>query len=211
VQETTSVTKLPILADVVATTRAVSLGKLTFDGTMLSGTSTLCSLDLDSSSNLVKMHLPPAFRRALPPVRTNARIAKKGDKTTFTQAAQTLVVGAQLARPESERLPSRKDDARISDPDNDGKPGVTVKVSGIVNGEIYLVQRSTSRLTGYKTSGGFEGRISFTNEQSILGASRSVLKRPTNAKPDPSRSRFRLYRARSGTSCAQAMRRAKDL
>lgn len=203
-QKTTSITKIPVLSDVVATTRAVSIQTLNFDGTWLRGEGDLCSIDIESSSKLVKTTLPHAFRRAVPPILVNARISTEGNARRFVQAPQTLVLGARLTEKESEPLPSELNDKRITDDDGDGKPGVTVHVSGLVDGEIYLVQRSTSQLEGYATKSGFHGRIRFSNEQKILEATNKVLKRDPGARPDPSRSEFILHRVNAPIDCKAA-------
>lgn len=211
VQKTTSVTKMPVLADVVATTRAVSIQNLTFDGEWLRGTGTLCDVQIESSSKLVKTVLPAAFREAIPPVQTNARLQQAGGTMTFIQPPQTLVIGAELDSVERDPLPSDPRDTRVRDHDGDGKPGVTVLVSGIVSGEIYLAQRNTSHLTGHRTPDGFHGTIHFTNDQSILGATKGVLKRNPNAQPDPKRSEFLLRKVEGRLTCAEARRLAGGL
>lgn len=205
-QQTVTVAEMPVLADVVATTRAVSIQRLVQEGERLRGSGALCSLDLESTSSLVKMELPAAFRRSLPPVRIDAALTPKNGGWIFRQAPQTLVVGARLAAGES--LPTKPEDPRVVDQDGDGKPGVTVRVSGLVSGEIYLVQRSTSRLTGALRGAAFTGRIDFTNEQRVLDASLGVLKDGPEAKPDPGRSYFRLEKVADGTDCAGARRLA---
>jgi hypothetical protein len=204
VQTTTSITKMPVLADVVATTRAVSIQRLTFDGEWLRGSGTLCDVQMRSSSRLVKTILPPAFRRALPPVVTNARLKKTGGTMTFHQPPQTLVIGAELEAKHTDPLPKTPHDSRVRDHDEDGKPGVTVLVSGIISGEIYLVQRSTSHLTGHATPDGFQGTIYFSNDQSILDATKGPLKRNPNATPDPNRSEFVLRKVNPNVTCSEA-------
>lgn len=209
-QQTTTVAEVPVVADVVASTRAVSLQKLRFEGDRLYGQGTLCDLRIESSSSLVKTELPAAFRRALPPVRTDARLLEQDGKLFFQQGWQTLVVGARLERPDAP-LPTSAEDPRVVDADGDGQPGVTVKVSGLVSGEIYLVQRSRSRFRGEQVKDGFRGRIEFENEQSILGATRSVLKSAPDAKPDWNRSFFYLKKVPDSTSCAAATQIAESL
>lgn len=211
VQKTTSVTKLPVVSDVVATTHAVSLQRLKFDGEWLRGTGVLCDIHMKSSSKLIKTELPPSFRRALPKVVTNARVKREGTAYSFHQPDQTLVLGAEITPKASAPLPTDPSDARVRDHDEDGKPGVTVRVSGIVSGEIYLAQRSTSSLTGHATPDGFHGTIRFTNDQSILGATKDVLKRNPNAHPDPSRSEFTLKKVAPHLTCSEARKLAASL
>lgn len=210
VQQTTTVAEVPIVADVVARTRAISLQRLRARGDRLEGQGTLCHLEMESSSSLVKTEFPPAFRRALPPVRTDARLEKQGDVLFFRQAKQTLVVGARLSKPD-EPLPTQADDRRVFDADGDGRPGVTVRISGIVSGDIHLVQRSTSRLSGAKTKGGFRGRIEFQSEQSILSATSSFLESAPEAKPDWSQSFFQLEKVSDSASCEDARRVARGI
>lgn len=209
IQKTTSITKMPVLADVVATTRAVSIQHLTQDGEWLRGSGRLCDVQMHSSSKLVKTILPAAFRRAIPSVVTNGHLRKVGETLTFMQPKQTLVLGAELASDETDPLPTAPQDPRVRDHDRDGKPGVTVLVSGIVSGEIYLTQRSTSHLIGRATPGGFRGTIHFTNDQSILDATKGVLKRNPDAKPDPARSEFVLRRVDPKLTCSEALRMAR--
>lgn len=209
-QKTTSVTKMPVLSDVVATTRAVSIQTLVHEGDWLRGSGTLCDVQIRSSSNLVKTILPPAFRTAIPSIVTNAHLTQDGGTVKFEQPAQTLVLGASLKDDVSDPLPTKRNDPRVRDDDKDGKPGVTVEVQGIVSGEIYLVQRSTSRLSGHATPGGFHGRIDFSNDQEILDATTAVLKRSPEAKPDPSRSEFILQRIDPKITCTEARRIARS-
>lgn len=206
VQKTTSITKLPVVSDVVATTHAVSIQHLNFDGEWLRGSGVICDVHMQSSSKLIKTEFPPSFRRALPKVLTNARIKRDGSTFSFHQSEQTLVLGAEVSPKTTAPLPTDPRDPRVRDHDGDGKPGVTVRVSGIVSGEIYLAQRSTSRLTGRATPEGFHGKIHFTNDQSILGATKDVLKRNPNAHPDPSRSEFTLRKVKPDFTCEDARR-----
>ena len=211
IQETATVTSLPVLADVTATTRAVSVQNLTQEGARLRGSGELCDVHLTSTSKMITMTLPQAFIRALPPVITDAVLDRRGGKLRFTQRPETIVLGASLSQPKTEPLPTEQDDPRVVDSDGDGHPGVTVNVSGFVSGDIYLVQRGTSSLDGWAQGDGFAGAVRFTNEQKILDATSRFLKSGPNAKPDLKKSRFVLKRVPSSTTCAQAKRLASSL
>jgi hypothetical protein len=80
---------------------------------------------------------------------------------------QASVVGADLADPEGDALPDSEDDARCTDPDGDGHPGVTLAIDG--QDDKYVVFRSTTTkfagdlvddatITG-ETDGSSESRI----------------------------------------------------
>ena len=209
-QQTVTVARVPVLADIVATTRALSIQKLELRGDRLVGEGRLCDLSVESSSDLVKTELPEAFRRALPPPRTDARLELRGGRIFFRQAAQTLVLGAKLSSP-GEALPTRVDDTRVVDSDRDGHPGVTVRVSGFVSGDIRLVQRSTSRLSGASVDGGFHGRVEFQNDQVVLDATNPLLKNGPTSEADFARSFFRLEKIPNDATCDEARRRARSM
>lgn len=211
VSQNRSVTKLPVVKDYVALTRSVAVVELRYDGKRLVGAGALCSVELVGSSNMVRMELPAAFQRSLPPVRIDATLKKQGDSVRFEQAPQTVVMGARLADPTRDKLPDSADDARVIDQDRDGRPGVTVQVHGIVSGEVYVVQRSTSRLRGTQDDKGFSGQVIFQNEQSVVGASSPFLKGNRPSEPTREGSWFRLERVPRGKGCEVAKGRARAL
>lgn len=206
--QTRSITKLPIVKDYVATSRSVALVELKYGEGRLRGRGPVCSIELLGSSALAKMELPDAFRRALPPVQVDAVLSRKGERTVFEQGAQTVVVGAKLRDPIREALPEDAEDERVFDQDRDGKPGVTVRVHGLASGEVFVVQRSTSRLRGSQKGKGFSGQVLFTNEQKVLGASSPFLKGNRPSTPSPEGSWFRLDPLRPGSGCREALARA---
>lgn len=208
-QETTTVAKVPVVADIVSTMRSVSVHRLSMKGERLVGRGKLCSLEIDSSSALVRTELPAALVRAMPAPEVDARIRSQGGEVTFTQPSRTIVLGAKLEDAERDELPTSKNDSRVYDQDGDGKPGVTVRVRGIVSGEVYVVQRSSSSLAGRRTPGGFSGSIRFSSQDVVLDASSGLLRRRTNTRPDLERSSFRLERAPDAITCSAAVARMR--
>lgn len=203
-QQSATETKLPVIDDVVAKTRSVSIHRLTTRGQRLSGPGELCSLRLESSSKMVQTTFPRAFLQAIPPVQVDLLLRDR----EVRGRPQTLVLGARLEDPRAESLPSDAEDARVFDQDGDGHPGMTVEVSGLVSGQVYVVQRSTTELQGKRTGQRMEGRLSFELDQAVVGASKSMLKRGPEPTPDPRNSFFRLQRVSDSISCAEADRLA---
>jgi hypothetical protein len=208
-QVSTTVTRLPVVDDYYGSARSVSVQKLSQQGDRLRGVGHLCELKMVGSNDLIVTELPDAFRRAIPPVVTDAELRTEGSTVRLRQASQTIVLGAKLKSPETDPLPEKPADPRVTDDDKDGHPGVTVKVRGLVNGEMYLTQRSRSSLDGVANESGFRGLINFRSEQRVLEATSVFLSSPPANGPDPSRSYFILQRVSSGTSCAEAIRWAK--
>jgi len=204
-QKTVTTNKIPILKDVTAQSIAVALVDVKHDGKRLRGEGRLCDLRLESSTRLVKTTFPAAFINALPPVRVDAAISQRGDESFLSSGTQTLVIGAELKRPEHEALPEVASDPRVIDQDKDGKPGMTVRVDGIVSGEIYVVQRSSTQYSGPATRDGFAGRIEVDVEQVIVGASSGLLRHGSTPEPNSKLSAFALGRVSNTATCAQAV------
>lgn len=209
-QLTTTVADVPIVGEIYATTRLVTIHDLRHEGDRLVGDGTICRLELDSGSSVVKTILPRAFIESLPRPRIDARVKIEDGLLVFRQPTQTIVVGAELARPEKDALPKSPKDDRVRDQDNDRKPGVTIKIDGLVSGDIYVVQRTWTRLLGTKrVDGTFQGKVRFGNEQSILAATSSLLEDPPDARPLPEKSWFKLVRVKKDATCKDA-RKATD-
>jgi hypothetical protein len=118
------------------------------------------------------------------------------------------VVGAKLRR-SNDPLPSDPDDPRVFDQDGDGNPGVTIRVEGIVSGDMYIVQRSWTRLEGALLGdGSFGGRLFFGNAQVVLDSTSPFLGDPPSSRPLPNLSWFRIARLPEDADCAKARERA---
>lgn len=76
-----------------------------------------------------------------------------------------------------------RNDPRISDDDNDGKPGVTVSVRlfGLIEGELYIARREifANEMTLY-SDGSLRGNVVDDSEQLVIGASLPILDTPNN-------------------------------
>ncbi len=205
VQRMTTSASIPVVGDVEATTTVVSLHDLVDADGRLKGSGTLCKMTLDSGSSVVTTILPKALRRSLPPPMLDAELVIEDGTVRLKQARRTVVVGARLDAPESEALPTTRDDPRVFDQDKDDKPGVTVRVEGLVNGSMYIVQRSWTSLDGaYLKDGTFGGRLAFGNEQVVLESTSPFLGNPPKAKPVPAKSWFRIVRLEKDATCKDA-------
>lgn len=206
-QLTTTVADVPVVGEIYATSRLVSLHDLKHEGERLHGAGTICRLELDSGTSIVKTILPAAFIRSLPRPQVDARVWVADGRIRFRQKKQTIVVGAQLKRPERDSLPVSPTDDRVRDQDRDDKPGVTIKIDGLVSGDIYVAQRTWTRLHGTKrVDNSFQGGIRFGNEQSILAATSSLLEDAPASRALPSKSWFKLVRVPKDATCDDARR-----
>lgn len=212
---TTALSRVPMLGDVTSETRAISIVDVTEREGTLVVDERICDLENDSLGGAVQARFPKAFLKAVSGNRNTARIERTTEGLRYFEARPTRVKGANLADPEADPLPKRSDDPRVHDMDGDGQPGLTVKVQGLVDGEIYVVQRDASRLQGKVRPNGrqIQGIVRWRAEQEVVGASRSMLESNPDNRPHPEaqRSFFRMLRVPDSAGCEDVRRRRRAL
>ena len=205
--------EVPFVGEVTATTTTLLLVDLRAgEGGALTLRQSICDVTLDSGTALVSTVLPDATVAAIAPIERPVTFSAADSSVSFV--GLTEVWGATLASPETEALPTDKSDPRVVDHEGDGKPGMTVRISGLLDGEIYLVQRGRTTLTGaFDGQDRVDGLIAWTQEQSILDTDNPLLKTPipTTVDPDPTRSYFRTTRVSSAATCAEVSADAATL
>lgn len=173
-----------------------------------------CDVAINSDFKLVRTVLPNEFTRAVPDERRDGLIVgEKGDFRLHINRNRT-VVGASLREPSSEVLPSKPNDPRVVDADQDGKPGITIEIEGLVQGRVFLVQRAWDLYDAdVTTSDKIEGTVDWNVEQAILGSSSVFLRKPPAVRPhpDPAKSRFEMVRVSSKSDCSDVLERRKEL
>lgn len=204
-QRSVVVADIPILPDLSTETWSVGLLDLVHGSERLRGRGKLCSIEMRTSSSLVRTELPPAFQRLLSDLQLDARLRQHEGNLLLEESPRVLVLGATLGDPERDPLPKDAGDPRVFDQDGDGHPGVTVRVRGIVNGEVYVVQRGRAGLLGKAEPFGFRGNVHVQSEDVVLGATKPALTRRTKVRPDLGRSTFVLRRVGAETDCTEAI------
>lgn len=126
------------------------------------------------------------------------------------------VRGAVLDNPETDDLPTHysKEDPRIIDQDRDGKPGMTIIISGILTGEIYNVQRWWVRFfINVVDENHLQGLLDHGSEQNIIDAEPKSLIYDTESikHPNELHSYFRALRMEDTASCADVLYQAKKV
>ncbi len=166
-------------------TIAIALHDVTRDGDEIVVATRFCAVRQDPIGR-VRTVLDSAFVDALPTWRSLTVIDGTGPWRVRVEE-YAAVVGAELADPALDPLPHDPDDPRVTDPDADGHPGITIRVEGLVSGEVYIAQRMIRGLEGELTADGrMVGTVTGTNEQQTLGASNFMLRAFTPTfVPDP--------------------------
>lgn len=207
VQVTAAVTNAPIVGRLTSETRAVGVLDLDQQGPELEMTEEICALRTSSPTPVVHTKYPEAFLSALSGNSRRARLVRDAQgNVLFRQPKTWDAKGMRLDDVASEQLPERGTDPRVFDADGDGQPGLTVRVEGLVNGDVRVVTRGWTVLEGRVGSADrIDGLVRWDAEQQVLEATNPLLSsRPSTAPhPDGSRSWFRMVRVSSDTGCSE--------
>ena len=200
----TSVSDPPIVGEVTARTITYLKVDLRQEGRTLRLANQTCDIDIDSDSRAIRTVIPTAFVEAMPDGRRRGVVVASEEGPQMHINRQRSVLGARLRQPVFERLPTSSDDPRLVDTDGDGHPGVTVRIEGLVDGELYLVQRAWDAYTGQLQSPtSITGTVSWETEQSVVGSTSMFLRSqpPTRPHADDRRNRFEMVRIPERASC----------
>lgn len=195
-------------------TRSIILHRVARDtqeaGAGLIVTSRYCSVAQDPLGR-TRTSLGQAFVDAIPI--WDAPLRVRGSSVELDE--HVIVLGATLADPLRDPLPTETDDPRIVDVDRDGQPGFSVQVEGMIDGQVYMVQRLVRGLKGALVGGGrITGTVTVAGEQEVVGASNQILKAFTprfHPDPDPSRSTFVWVPVPRGATCEAVVAAASNL
>jgi len=151
------------------------------EGDVVTMTHTPCQVTLPpvtSVAGTVTTETPPAFLAALPVVTDETTLTSRALGAPLLPPESLVVVGAELANPRTDPLPTSPDDERVRDDDEDGEPGVTVISS--LGGEQHATYRNRGQLMGRVQSstridGSIPGELIAVTETSVLGVGNSFL------------------------------------
>jgi hypothetical protein len=157
----------------------------------------------DDPKNPAKVVIPDAWRLTEWPFKRSG---------TFSAGTLTLpnavdVVGARLINPMTDQLPIDASDPRLVDDDNDGKPGITINLTGTFTGSLYCAQRDQSTLEGVAVGPDrVEGGMTYVSEQSVADSSNPLIKATyslATSSPDPAAcsSSFVMVKVPATTTC----------
>lgn len=132
-----------------------------------------------------------AFTRAIVPKSTEVDVYYEDGQLVVHRPPTPTPIGIDLEDPENTPLPMDPKDPRITDDDNDGKPGVTVdmRIFGFLPGEIYIARREIFSYTmDLQDDGSLLGIVDDDSEQLVVGSSLRILRSNRNPKQNPDKS-----------------------
>lgn len=156
------------------------------DGTEIAWTEELCSIESTEVFNTTTAY-PQSFLDAVPAPPRSGTLSEAVTGATFSTPAMVDVIGADLADPAHDPLPTDPEDPTVEDSDGDGNPGATVVVthSALGAGDLYIAQRGTFTYEGVVLNGDrIEGYIAYDPDQTVLGAGTWWLEQSSEPLPD---------------------------
>jgi len=196
---------LPLVGESVQTSYVVQRVSIEQTDESLTMTDSYCFTSIEDTSFLATTEIPALFIAALRPHPREATLRVRGETITFVQEPYVEVRGATLDDMLVDALPVGPDDPRVWDQDGDGFPGMTVNVNlmGLIEAQIYVVQRVQYELFGIVSSDRIEGTIEWADEQVVLAATNPMLMADSSGYPDPDPSKhiFIMLRAQEEWTC----------
>ena len=202
------IAEVPVLGFQETDTIGLGLAHITELNGQLNYQLKICQTRIKRPDDIVTTQIPQAFIDSIP---TYYRaVFRDDDRILFSRMAE--LNGVRLSDPFLEELPVSEDDPRIFDQDDDGLPGVTVFVTGLVSGKIYLIQRTVTQLIGQLGDGRITGLVDWSIDEKILGADEPLLAMgaPITPNTDRSRSQFEMIRVSPEFTCAELIESAED-
>ena len=199
-----STTRVPLFGSSKSASKSVSLVEIRRDGARLVQHHLVCDFRVLEDSKMIKMIFPEKFIAAL--AKHNYPIQLEKDAQGWSYRADLGVerIGYR-ANGSDDKLPTKVDDPAVFDWDEDGHPGATLKLSIplLPSGELYVVQRGQSILTGRVVQPGkIEGGIEVRNfDQKVLDAWPGFLAKSPEIEPNPKESRFTLSPVAADSTC----------
>lgn len=215
-------TGLPLVSQQDSVSIAYGLAKITQNsGGGIDIHLKLCSIRLknfkEDDSNfedIAYIVVPDSYADSIPVlVNRTAAVPPMKSGVEFSTDIIVDVRGARLPDPVNSPLPDYENMEYVYDQDRDGKPGMTVFVSGVLTGEVYNVQRWSVRYNiNVIDENRMSGLIDFLSEESIVGASNKLFLTKIKVVPhyQYDRSYFRAMRINSDADCNTVIDMSKD-
>lgn len=195
------IAEVPVLGFQETDTIGLSLVKIEEVDGQLSASINVCQTLIQRPDDIVVTEIPNSFISSIPTYYRT--IFRDQDGVYFSRLAE--LNGVRLSDVINEELPTSANDPRVFDQDEDGYPGVTVFVSGLISGKIYLIQRTVTQMEGNLENGRLIGEIDWSITESILGSDEEFLEMgaPLSPNPDRTRSQFELIRIAEDEGCEE--------
>ena len=144
---------------------------------------------LSAAGDSIQVEIPAAIPQSIEAPVTTLIVWEDNNVINWSRPQLVATVGVRLEDPVNDPLPTDRNDPRIWDQDEDGQPGVTVRVTGFAAGDLYIIQKQVSSLSGVlNADGNLEGNVVDDSEQVTIGSTNPLLNQQIPSRPNPDRS-----------------------
>lgn len=173
------------------------------DGTLTVG---LCDWKTEDDTKVYTTSMRPSLLTALGTFDRDLTVTANGAGFDIETTQGVTTRGVNLTDPLTDTMPTETTDERVVDQDGDQNPGISLVISGALQGELYVIHRHKATLSGaLESDTRISGRTAWTTDQVILGASSEFLAAQDpkpQTHPDPSKSTFVMVKAEASDDCA---------
>ncbi|MBX3250750.1 MAG: hypothetical protein KF901_26460 [Myxococcales bacterium] len=177
---------VPFLGDQRSVSRAWGLVDISPEGETLVLTERGCRVQIEGGGSTTTT-IRDAVPRSVEPRPVTLEFADGG--ATWIRPEIANAIGFHASGP-TDALPMDASDPRVYDQDGDGHPGVTVSISGLASGDLYVVQWQRGWYRGQVgTSGPILGEnLADGGSQRPIGGTNSILQMDIPSRSDENRS-----------------------
>jgi hypothetical protein len=175
---------LPFLGEQRSVTTSYGIVRIEAAGDGLQITDHGCHVETGGGGG-ASSEIPDAVPRSVPPQTSMLEFLESGGAWRVRRPVQPVPVGFRAAH-DMDALPTMASDPRVWDQDEDGQPGVTVRVSGLASGDVYVVQWTRGFWEAPLSGSGELRGESFDagSAQRTIGASNPILNMTIDSRPD---------------------------
>ena len=209
-----TVFNLPAIGQTEGATTTIQRVTIVDDGTTPHVVAKACAVEIDNGTSVVETIIPNRFVDALQEQEPTTTVGHDESTMTYRQDRVLTLRGVKLDDPENGTLPTDASDPHIFDQDEDGHPGMTVLITGLTDGEVYVIQRDWYELAGSAQGPDWiDGFVEWNTEQVVLGSDNPILNAQTDSSPHPegSRSYFRMTRVSENDDCESILAMREEL
>lgn len=166
----------------------------------------LCDWKTEDDTKVYTTSMRPSLLTALGTFDRDLTVTANGAGFDIATTQGVTTRGVNLSAPLTDTMPTDATDERVVDQDGDTNPGISLVITGALQGELYVIHRHKASLTGaLESDTRISGRTAWTTDQVILGASSEFLAAQDpkpQTHPDPSKSTFVMVKAEASDDCA---------
>lgn len=175
----------------------------------------LCDWKTEDDTKVYTTSMRPSLLAALDTFERDLTVTANGGGFDISTTQGVTTRGVDLADPMNDSMPTEADDSRVVDQDGDENPGISLVITGALQGELYVIHRHKAALTGaLESDTRISGRTAWTTDQVILGASSEFLAAQDpkpQTHPDASKSTFVMVKADASDDCAALIAKRETL